>query len=663
MTADPCLTADPHPEAARGRGAAPGATPAAVPSGALAFGEAGRTDRLVAAYAAGAGAPPEMPFGRPGAEAGAHDGLRGCGFDRLVAAIERADPRPCPRAEARLYQDWIRANEGRSPHLFAAWFNTGVALARAGERENAATAYRNAAVLKPDFYPAALNLGLALDALGRPEAALRAWQDALQPDAARTALLNQRGRLLEDLGRLDEAEAALRASLSTDPDQPDALQHWVHIRQKTCAWPVLPPGAFGLPEGALLRGAGPLGVLALTDDVAVQREVAASWIARKTEPAPARLAPPGGYRHGRIRLGYLSSDFCNHAMAHLIVEILERHDRGRFEVYGYCMSREDGSAIRRRVVAALDHHRVVSALSDEQAARLIRDDEIDVLVDLNGLTAGARVGILRWKPAPVQATYLGFIGPVPLPELDGLFCDDFVVPPEAAPAYAPRPVPIASIYQANDAARAVAPPLSRREAGLPEDRFVFCCFSRHYKVTQEVFETWMAILRRTGDSVLWLAEDNPWSRRAMLARAGRAGVAPERLVFAERCAPEVYMARLGAADLFLDTFPYGAGTVASDAIRAGLPLLTRCGRSYASRMAARLLDALGAGEGIAHDAAGYEDAAVRLASDPGAHAAYKRLFGQAAWAATVGDSGRFVAEYEATLSRLVAASIADRPEG
>lgn len=605
---------------------------------------AGGLDGLIAAYAASADPRRLREEAR---------GRLGVGFAPLAAAVERAGPHLSARAEVALYQDWIEANDGLSPHLFAAWFNTGTALARSGDHENAATAYRNALVLKPGFHPAAVNLGLALEALGRPDEALRAWRDALQPDGDRTSLLNQRARLLEDLGRLDEAETLLHASLSTDPAQPDALQHWVHIRQKMCAWPVLPPGAFGLSDDALTRSAGPLGVLALTDDVAVQREATASWIARKTAPVPTRLSPPGGHRHGRIRLGYLSSDFCNHAMAHLIVEVLERHDRGRFEVFGYCMSREDGSEMRRRVVAALDHHRVITPLSDAQAARLIRDDEIDVLIDLNGLTAGARPGILRWKPAPVQATYLGFIGPVPLPELDHLFCDGFVVPPEAAGDYAPRPLPIASIYQANDGARDTARPLSRRDAGLPEGRFVFCCFSRHYKVTEETFGAWMQILRRTGDSVLWLAEDNPWSRRAMLAGAGRAGVAPERLIFADRCAPELYMARLGAADLFLDTFPYGAGTVASDAIRMGLPLLTRCGRSYASRMAARMLDAVGAGGGIARDAAGYVEAAVRLASDRRTYAEYKTLFGRDAWEATIGNTGRFIAEYEASLVRLV----------
>ena len=340
-------------------------------------------------------------------------------------------------------------------------------------------------------------------------------------------------------------------------------------------------------------------------------------------------------------------------MSYLIAELFERHDRTRFDVYGYCASHEDGSAIRRRVVASFDHFRSIRSLSDEDAARLIAADEIDILVDLNGLTRGARLQVLRWRPAPVQCTYLGFVGPVPVPELDYLFCDDFVVPPAVAAAYAPQPLAIAANYQANDSKREIGPVITRAEAGLPADRFVFCCFSNHYKITPAIFASWMTILREVEGAVLWLTADNEWSCANLRREAAAAGVDPARLIFAGRVPPAQYMARLGVADLFLDTFPYNAGTVASDAIRKGLPLLTLSGEAFASRMAARLLAAVGAEEGIAQDHDAYVRKAVAFALDPARLAAYKQCFTEARWATSIGDIGRLTTELEATLARIV----------
>jgi predicted O-linked N-acetylglucosamine transferase (SPINDLY family) len=549
-----------------------------------------------------------------------------------------------------LYSRWIAVQPPQEPNLFAAWFNLGAELSHAGAVAEAVGAYRHALRHKPDFHGAAVNLGLLLERQGQPDAALQVWAQAIQPDEARIALLNQRGRLLEQSGRLAEAADSLRQSLLADPNQPDAAQHWLHLRQRMCQWPLLTDDAIsGLPAARMLAQSGPLAALALTDDIAEQRHVAAGWIERKLPAAAARLAPDGGYAHDRIRVAYLSSDFCSHAMSYLIAELFERHDRTRFEVFGYCSSPEDGSDIRARVLAAFDHVTRVRDLTDEQAARAIRRDEIDILIDLNGLTAGARIGILRWRAAPVQATYLGFIGPLPLPELDYLLCDAFVVPPGDAALYQPAPLAIDGLYQANDSKRAVGPAMTRAEAGLPERGFVFCCFSNHYKITEAMGAAWIGILRQVDGSVLWLAEDNEWSRQALRVRALGGGVDPERLIFAPRVAPPVYMARMGLADLFLDTFPYNAGTVASDALRMGLPLLTLAGRSFASRMAARLLNAIGADAGIAASHEEYVAKAVMLANDPATHAAYKACFTPDAWAATIGDSESFTRRFEKAL--------------
>ena len=579
--------------------------------------------------------------------------LRTIAFGAILTAIERARPGIAAATEIALYTQWIDANNATSQHLYAAWFNLGALFAQSGNQANAAVAYGNALVFRPDMHAAAINLGLLHEAAGQPEQALAVWQRAIQPDETRVALQIQQGRLLESMGRLEEAEQILHRVLLTDQAQPDVIHHLVHIRQKMCQWPAAVSTIPGLSPQALLQGSGPLGALALTDDIQVQSASAARWVSRKTTPTPRRLAPAAPYPHQRIRIGYMSSDFCSHAMSYLVTELFERHDRGRFEVYGYCSSLDDGSDIRKRVLAAFDHYRIIRTLTDEQAAQVIRDDEIDVLIDLNGLTEGTRLAVLRWRPAPVQATYLGFIGPLPMPELDYLLCDNVVIPPEHEAAYQPRPLPIPGMYQANDSKRTTGRKLSRAEAGLPEDAFVLCSFSKHFKITEDIFTAWMSILRQTPRAVLWLAEDNTYSKANMLAAARSGGIAAHRLIFSERADPDLYLSRLGLADLFLDTFPYNTGTVASDAIRMCLPLVTLCGKAFASRMATSLLYAAGATMGITTSLADYVDVAVRLGNDPAAYARYKALFNAQTWSRTIGDIAGFTTNYETMWCRIV----------
>ena len=544
-----------------------------------------------------------------------------------------------------LAQLWLGANP-TSPAAFAVWFNVGVALLQAGRPAEAAIAYGNALALKPDLHEAAVNLGLAQEAQGLREEARQTWRRALPENATRRVLHMHLGRMLEDDGAQAAAAAELRASLLIEPDQPDVIQHFVHLRQRMAAWPVLDSSLCGVPDAALRRHAGPLGALALFDDPVAQTEVAAAWIARKVPAAPERLAPQSGYRHERLRIGYLSSDFCRHAMSFLIAELLERHNRTAFEIYGYCASPEDGSDLRARVLAALDHHVPIATLSDEDAARRIRADEIDILIDLNGLTRGARLGVLRWKPAPVQATYLGYIGPVPLPELDWLITDAIAIPPEMQPLYAPAPLALAGCYQANDSRPLTLPSVSRAAEGLPQSGFVFCCFSHHYKITPEIFHAWTRIAAAVPDSVLWLIDDGEASRGNLSARWLAAGLAPARLIFAPRVDPAHYRARMALGDLFLDTTPYNAGTIASDALRMGLPLVTIAGRAFAARMATSLLTAIGLPELIAPDLDQYVAKSVGLARDKAAHTALRERLAGDAWARSLGDTEGFTRRLE-----------------
>jgi predicted O-linked N-acetylglucosamine transferase (SPINDLY family) len=555
------------------------------------------------------------------------------------------------QSPAQLLRAWL-ALYGQQPEAFGVWFNLGVELLRHGQPGEAATAYGNALALKPDLHAARVNLGLALEASGDRAGAQACWRQAMPAADTRRVLHNHLGRSLEDQGLLPEAEAELRASLLITPDQPDVLQHWTHIRQRMTDWPILRSMLPGLSEAQMALHTGPLAALALFDDPARQREVAAAWIARKLPPVHERLAPAQGYAHPRIRIGYLSSDFCRHAMSFLIAELLERHDRTSFEVFGYCASPDDGSDVRSRVIAALDHHVPVRHLDDEAVARRIRADEIDILVELNGLTRGSRLGALRWKPAPVQATYLGYIGPVPLPELDWLISDAIAIPPEEAPHYMPRPLHIEGCYQANDSRAPVLPAVSRAAEGLPEDAFVFCCFSHHYKITESMFSAWLDIMAQSPRAVLWLIDDGPASRAMLSARWAALGLAPERLIFAQRVDPARYRARMALADLFLDTSPYNAGTIASDALRMGLPLLTLSGRAFAARMATSLLSAMQLPDCIARDMADYTDRAIAIAANPAWHEALRMRCGEAPWMRSLGDSAGFTRRLEDAYRRI-----------
>ncbi len=560
----------------------------------------------------------------------------------LVVLAERLDD----DAAVKLYKIWLGIRVA-VPDSFAAWFNLGVILMRQRNFAEARIAYENALVLKPDLHAALVNLGLAHDAAGQRNAALQVWRRAL-PDAQHSRLLHlHSGRLLEEDGRLEEAARELTASLRITPDQPDVQQHFVHLRQRMAEWPVTASPIAELADTELARNCGPLATLALHDDPAFQRQVNATWIARKVPPAPELLAPQSGYAHDKIRIGYLSSDFCRHAMSYLIAEVLELHDRELFEVFGYCNSPEDGSETRARVRAAFDRFIPIGGMDDETAARQIRADEVDILIDLNGLTKGARLGVLRWKPAPVQVTYLGYIGPIPLPELDWMLCDDVAIPADLAEKYAPRPLPLPGCYQANDSRPYEVVSVSRAEEGLPEAAFVFCCFSHHYKITPRMFGAWLDILEATPGSVLWLIDDGAVSQRNLTSRWTERGLAPERLIFAPRVEPELYRARMALGDLFLDTSPYNAGTIASDALREGLPILTLRGQAFAARMATSLLNAMGLHDLIADSIEDFVERAVGLALDRKRHADLLERLGEDLWRRTLGDTPNFTRRLEA----------------
>ena len=556
-----------------------------------------------------------------------------------------------------LYQTWLAHHQTAANHIVQ--FNLGVTLSQLNQFAAAEAAYRAAIQLKPDFAHAWFNLGAIVERQGRKENALTLWQCMLDHPLATPELnrdlyllvVNGMGRLLEEMREFERAEAKLLASLQCDPVQPKVIQHWVHLRQKQCKWPVY-SGLDQPSQGDLLKATSPLARLSASDDPGLQLATSMRFVNERVNLRVPVLAPANGYRHDKLRIGFLSSDFCLHAVSLLTVELLELLPRDRFELYGFDWSREDGSALRARVIKAFDHFIRIADLDDASAAALIRQHEIDIVVDLQGITSGARPDIIAWRPAPVQITYLGFPGPTGHPGIDYVIADRFLIPDAEKPFSRETPLYLPHVFQCSDRQRPVAALPTRAECGLPEHGFVFSCFNNNYKFTPEMFASWMRILAQTPDSVLWLLADNAWSKQSLLDRAAEHGIDPTRLLFAPRVAPDQYLARYTAADLFLDAYPFNGGTTANDALWMGLPVLTRSGRTFAARMAGSLLNALDLPELITYTQSDYEVRACAIAADPALHADLKRRLAAGRQTSPLFDMTRFVHDFGDALERI-----------
>ena len=579
-------------------------------------------------------------------------------FNALIACASRLEAAGRSFLAIVLYRTWIARNASELEYIVQ--FNLGVALSNAGDLAGSESAYRRAVELAPGFIQPRLNLGTLLERLGKVDQALDEWRwvekSLAKPSKDNKPLLvmalNQLGRVLEMRKQLAEATAMLTRSLELEPEQPDVLHHWISLRQKQCAWPtygLLP----GVSRRAMQDATSALSMLSISDDPADQLAAARRFVKKKLRSEVPKLADVAGYGHKRIRIGYCSGDFCLHPVSLLTVELFELHDRERFEVYGYCWSPEDGTPMRQRVINAMDHFTRIDVLSDEAAAERIRADEIDVLIDLQGQTAGARATMLAYRPAPVQITYLGLPATTGLPSIDYVIADRFLIPESEALHYSERPLYMPDVYQVSDRQRPVGPKPSRAQCALPSEGFVFCSFNNNYKFTPEVFAVWMNILRRVPASVLWLLGDNQWSMENLRKEAAARGVDPQRLIFAPRVSPENYLARYQVADLFLDSFPFNAGTTANDALWMELPLLTLCGRSFASRMAGALLTAAGLHSLITHTLNDYEEMAVELANRPDQLADLRDQLKSLKTEGALFDTPRFVRNLESSLETLL----------
>lgn len=505
-----------------------------------------------------------------------------------------------------------------NPRAAEVWAVRGNVLLALGQHDEALASFERATEAKDDFFEAHYNRAKLLKELGRTEEALAAYDRtlAIQPRFA-DALAN-RGNLLMVLGRFVEAADTFAKLCMLDPDFEYALGNLVHAKQQVCSWNGLGERLDELAE-RLKAGkpvASPWVMVAAAADPSLQRRCAETVVARKFPASFPPLWQGERSAHDRIRLAYVSADFYDHATMHLMAGLFERHDRTRFEISAFSFGPDVVDDVRARIEPSFDRFVDVRMKSDEEAAAEMRRCEIDIAVDLKGFTRDSRTGIFARRPAPVQVNYLGNPGTMGASYIDYLIADRTIIPDNHKPFYTEQIAYLPGSYQVNDARRRIADQVpSRAHVGLPADGFVFCCFNRSFKITAEVFSIWMRLLDQAPGSVLWLFDSNSSATRNLRAEAASRGIAPERLIFAPRVAADHHLARHRLADVFLDTLPCSAHTTASDALWAGLPVLACMGTTFAGRVSASLLNAVGLPELVTHSLDEYETLALALTRD------------------------------------------------
>ena len=560
-------------------------------------------------------------------------------------------------------------------------YNRGGALADLGHLDDALASYDRALALNPGYGPAWNNRGKVLHAMNRLDDALASTRQAvaLMPGSAE-ALANL-ATVLDALKRFAEALVYWQRVILLSPSIEFGIGNVAHTRAYLCDWGGHAEQLNALQEG-LWAGAdvaSPFPLLALLDDPQLQRRAAEIYAKKivcrgqanaeanhgaipvkecRDRPLGETVRNASGSAplpsHDKIRVAYLSADFHDHATTRLAAELFELHDKNRFEIIAISFGPSCADAMRQRLVAAFDRFIDVRLMSDADVVGLCRQLAIDIAVDLKGYTQGARPGILAGRCAPVQVSYLGYPGTMGAPFIDYIVADHVLITPDNVSYYAEKVIWLPDSYQINDRQRAV-PSLrpTRSACGLPENVVVFCCFNSLYKVTPATFDGWMRILAQVPDSVLWLLEGNPAARANLVREARVRGIQPDRLVFARSLPLPDHLARLSLADLFLDTLPCNAHTTASDALWVGVPVLTCAGRSFAARVAASVLRAVGLDQLIVATPANYEALAVTLAQQPKQLAQIKNYLTENRLHFPLFDTPRYVRHLESAFVKIV----------
>ena len=506
-----------------------------------------------------------------------------------------------------------------SPDYADAYLNLGNALLEVKRFDDALSSYSEAIKINPDLSDAYSNRGNTLLELKIFDQAIANYDRAIQLNPSYAAALFNRGHALLGLNQKDEALTSYKKALTLAPEQKYLWVTQLHTQMHLCDWTDLPNELKKLELSIAneLMVLFPFPVLGLIDEPELQLKVSRFYVNEDFPASNMTGKFKKTYAGEKIRIGYYSADFHNHATSYLIAELFETHDKHKFELFGFSFGSYQQDEMRKRVASGFTHFYDVTHQSDRDVAQMSRDLGIDIAVDLKGFTQDSRVGIFAEKCAPVQINYLGYPGTLAAPYYDYIVADKILIPKQNQKYYTEKIIYLPNSYQVNDSKRTISPKLfTKQELGLPEHSFVFCCFNNNYKILPATFDVWMRILNKVDNSVLWLLEDSTTGANNLRKEAEKRGVNPSRLVFAPRMKLEDHLARHRCADLFLDTLPYNAHTTASDALWAGLPVLTNIGQSFAARVAASLLNAMQLPELIAKTDEEYEHRAIEMATNP-----------------------------------------------
>ncbi len=539
-------------------------------------------------------------------------------FNNLALALQE-------QGQTSEAERWYRKAIEQQPGLAEASANLGDLLTRERRFADAVRAYEQALALRPTVAALWQNLGLCLHRMGALARAQASLQRAVELDPGDTGKLLNLAALLLAQQREVEALPVIRKALALRPDLSDAQSMLLYVSQHTCQWQDL--DRLFLQQRAAIQDPAaapvvPHSLVALPFTPPELLAAARKWVAYRIQSKPVAPPPLFDLVAGRLRIGYIGSDFRTHALANLLTEVIERHDRSRFEVFGYSFGVDDRSPARTRFASAFDHFIDVRAETFEQTAERIRGDRIAILFDTGGHVVNARTEIFATRPAPIQINCM-FPSTLGADFYAYIMTDRFVTPPEQQVNFAERFMLLPHCYMPGDTKRVIGPAPTREQCGLPATGFVFCSFNASWKIHPRLFDVWMRVLKKTPGSVLWLLDTNPASRDNLRQEARRRDVAPERLIFAPRVPLAEHLGRHSVADLFLDTFPCNAHTTTNDALFAGLPVLTCTGETFASRVSGSHLLAIGLPELITDALEDYESLALKLALEPGLLASYR----------------------------------------
>jgi protein O-GlcNAc transferase len=573
----------------------------------------------------------------------------------------------------------LKLNSG----FFLAHYNLGVVLQRQAKLDEAIAAFSEAIRIRPNFPEAYCNLGLALVDQGKLDEGIMAYRRAIELRPNFPEAYNNLGQPLSDQRKFDESANAYRQALNYRPHYAEASANLVTVLRKQskfeeaiiackqalainphntkaeieltslnrliCDWSHFDVETQRLQS--LIQEVEPFIYMNVPSTPGQQLICATSWASKMLSDKP--FVHDFHRSSDRIRIGYLSADFRRHATAYLMAELFERHDRSRFEIFGYSYGFDDESDMRQRLVNAFDHFSDFNKTPHVESSQRIYNDKIDILIDLKGYTGETRTGILVNRPAPIQVNYMGYPGTMGANFIDYIIADAFVIPKESQPFYTEKVVNLPHCYQPNDTKRQIAPRApTRSEYGLPDRAFVFCCFNGSYKISPTFFGIWMRILKAVPGSVLWLLSVDSSMVGNLRSEASARGVASDRLIFGDGMPLPEHLARHRLADLFLDTFPINAHTTASDALWAGLPVLTCSGSTFASRVAGSLLRAVGLPELMTTTTEEYESKAIEYASNPRKMAGVKEKLARNLGTTPLFDIDRYTRGLESAYTRM-----------